>query len=125
MPNGGKPVLEDPRVRGLPLSEDGDQIWFFYHPIALRFGSGCPGDTAPARGECQFKAGRFTEAALEFRKALQGEYRRLAPLRLGDISLRTGRSGNRRGLVPHGRALRQLRTNGGGAAVRAGRQLPG
>jgi tetratricopeptide (TPR) repeat protein len=89
-PNGGKPVLEIREVRGLPLSEDGDQIWFFYHPIALRFGSGCPGDTAPARGECQFKAGRFTEAALEFRKALQGENRRLASLRLGDISLRTG-----------------------------------
>jgi len=89
-PNGGKPVLEIREVRGLPLSEDGDQIWFFYHPIALRFGSGCPGDTAPARGECQFKAGRFTEAALEFRKALQGENRRLAALRLGDISLRTG-----------------------------------
>ena len=88
--NGGKPVLEIREVRGLPLSEDGDQIWFFYHPIALRFGSGCPGDTAPARGECQFKAGRFTEAALEFRKALQGEFRRLAALRLGDISLRTG-----------------------------------
>jgi tetratricopeptide (TPR) repeat protein len=89
-PNGGKPVLEIREVRGLPLSEDGDQIWFFYHPIALRFGSGCPGDTAPARGECHFKAGRFTEAALEFRKALQGEDRRLAALRLGDISLRTG-----------------------------------
>jgi tetratricopeptide (TPR) repeat protein len=88
--NAGKPVLEIREVRGLPLSEEGDQIWFFYHPIALRFGSGCPGDTAPARGECQFKAGRFTEAALEFRKALQGENRRLASLRLGDISLRTG-----------------------------------
>jgi len=89
-PSGGKPVLEIREMRGLPLSEDGDQIWFFYHPIALRFGSACPGDTPPARGECQFKAGRFTEAALEFRKALQGEYRRLAALRLGDISLRTG-----------------------------------
>jgi len=89
-PNGGKPVLEIREVRGLPLNEDGDQIWFFYHPIALRFGSGCPGDTAAARGECQFKAGRFTEAALDFRKSLQGETRRLAALRLGDISLRTG-----------------------------------
>jgi tetratricopeptide (TPR) repeat protein len=89
-PNGGKPVLEIREVRGLPLSEDGDQIWFFYHPIALHYGSACPGDTAPARGECHFKAGRFTEAALEFRKALQGEYRQLAALRLGDISLRTG-----------------------------------
>ena len=88
--NAGKPVLEIREVRGLPLSENGDQIWFFYHPIALRFGSGCPGDTAPARGECHFKAGRFTEAALEFRKALQGEHRRLAALRIGDISLRTG-----------------------------------
>jgi tetratricopeptide (TPR) repeat protein len=88
--NDGKPVLEIREVRGLPLSEDGDQIWFFYHPIALRFGSGCPGDTAPARGECHFKAGRFTEAAIEFRKALPGEFRRLAALRLGDIALRTG-----------------------------------
>jgi tetratricopeptide (TPR) repeat protein len=88
--NSGKPVLEIREVRGLPLNEEADQIWFFYHPIALHFGSGCPGDTAPARGECHFKAGRFTEAALEFRKALQGEYRRLASLRLGDISLRTG-----------------------------------
>jgi tetratricopeptide (TPR) repeat protein len=89
---GGKPILEIHEVRGLPLHESGDQIWFFYHPIALHFGSGCPGDTSPARGECHFKAGRFTEAALEFRKALTGEYRRLASLRLGDISLRTGDS---------------------------------
>lgn len=87
---GGKPVLEVREVRGLPLSEDGDQIWFFYNPIALKFGSGCPGDTAPAKGECHLKAGRFTEAALEFRRALQGEYRRFADLRLGDIALRTG-----------------------------------
>jgi hypothetical protein len=89
-PNNGKPILEIGEVRGLPLREETAQIWFFYHPIALHFGSACPGDTAPARGECNFKAGRFTEAALEFRKALQGEYRRLASLRLGDISLRTG-----------------------------------
>lgn len=89
-PNGGRPVLEIREVRGLPLSEDGDQIWFFYHPIALRLGSGCPGDTPAARGECHFKAGRFSEAAIEFRKALPGEHRRLAELRLGDISLRTG-----------------------------------
>ena len=89
-PNSGRPVLEIREVRGLPLNEEGDQIWFFYHPIALHYGSGCPGDTAPARGECHFKAGRFTEAAIEFRKSLQGESRRLAALRLGDISLRTG-----------------------------------
>jgi tetratricopeptide (TPR) repeat protein len=88
--NNGRPFLEIGEVRGLPLKEEADQIWFFYHPIALHFGSACPGDTTPARGECHFKAGRFTEAALEFRKALQGEYRRLALLRLGDISLRTG-----------------------------------
>jgi hypothetical protein len=87
---GGKPVLEIREVRGLPLTEDGDQIWFFYHPMALKFGSGCPGDTTAARGECHFKVGRFTEAALEFRKALSTEHRRLAALRLGDISLRTG-----------------------------------
>jgi tetratricopeptide (TPR) repeat protein len=86
----GKPYLEVRELRGLPMNEDGDQIWFFYHPIALKFGSACPGDTPPARGECHFKAGRFTEAAIEFRTALQGEYRRLASLRLGDISLRTG-----------------------------------
>jgi len=86
----GKPYLEIRELRGLPMTEEGDQIWFFYHPIALKFGSACPGDTPPARGECHFKAGRFTEAALEFRAALQGEYRRLASLRLGDISLRTG-----------------------------------
>ena len=89
-PSGGRPVLEIREVRGLPMSEEGDQIWFFYHPIALRLGSGCPGDTEAARGECQFKAGRFTEAAVEYRKAIPGEHRRLAELRLGDISLRTG-----------------------------------
>jgi len=88
--NGGRPVLEIREVRGLPLNEDGDQIWFFYHPIALRLGSGCPGDTPASRGECHFKAGRFSEAAVEYRKALPGEQRRLAELRLGDISLRTG-----------------------------------
>jgi hypothetical protein len=87
---GGKATLEVREVRGLPLNEDGDQIWFFYNPIALKFGSGCPGDSPPARGECHLKAGRFTEAALEFRRTLQGEFRRLANLRLGDISLRTG-----------------------------------
>jgi hypothetical protein len=89
-PNGGHPVLEIRQVRGLPMNEDGDQIWFFYHPIALRLGSGCPGDTPAAKAECHFTAGRFTEAALEFRKCLQGENRRLAQLRLGDIALRTG-----------------------------------
>lgn len=89
-PGNGKPYLEVRELRGLPMTEEGDQIWFFYHPIALKFGSACPGDTPAARGECHFKAGRFTEAALEYRKALQGEYRRLAALRLGDISLRTG-----------------------------------
>jgi tetratricopeptide (TPR) repeat protein len=89
-PNGGKPVLEIREVRGLPMSEDGDQIWFFYHPIALRLGSACPGDTPAAKAECHFNAGRFTEAALEFRKCLQNENRRLAQLRLGDIALRTG-----------------------------------
>lgn len=88
--NAGRPVLEIRELRGLPLSEEGDQIWFFYHPIALRFGSGCPGDTPSARGECHFKAGRFSEAAVEYRKALPGEHRRLAELRLGDIALRTG-----------------------------------
>jgi hypothetical protein len=88
-PNGGRPVLEIREVRGLPMSEEIDQIWFFYHPIALKFGSACPGDTPAARGECHFKVGRFTEAALEFRKALSTEHRRLAALRLGDISLRT------------------------------------
>jgi len=89
-PNNGRPVLEIHEVRGLPQAEDIDRIWFFYHPLALRFGSGCPGDTPAARGECQFKAGRFRDAALEFRKALQTENRQLAALRLGDISLRTG-----------------------------------
>lgn len=89
-PNAGRPVLEIREVRGLPFSEEGDQIWFFYHPIALRLGSGCPGDTPASRGECHFKAGRFSEAAIEYRKALPGEHRRLAELRLGDISLRTG-----------------------------------
>lgn len=88
--NGGRPVLEIREVRGLPMNEDGDQIWFFYHPIALRLGSGCPGDTPASRAECHFKAGRFSEAAVEYRKALPGEHRRLAELRLGDISLRTG-----------------------------------
>jgi len=89
-PNEGRPVLEIREVRGLPMSEDGDQIWVFYHPIALRLGSGCPGDTPAAKAECHFNAGRFTEAALEFRKCLQGDNRRLAQLRLGDIALRTG-----------------------------------
>jgi hypothetical protein len=89
-PNGGRTTLEIRELRGLPLNEDGDQIWFFYHPIALHFGSACPGDTHPAQGECHFKAGRFSEAAIEYRKALPGEYRHLAELRLGDISLRTG-----------------------------------
>jgi tetratricopeptide (TPR) repeat protein len=88
--SGARPVLEIREVRGLPLREPIDQIWFFYHPIALKLGSGCPGDTPVARGECHFKVGRFTEAALELRKALSGEQRRVAALRLGDIALRTG-----------------------------------
>jgi tetratricopeptide (TPR) repeat protein len=88
--SAGKAVLEIRELRGLPVNESGNQIWFFYHPIALHLGSGCPGDTPVARGECFFKAGHFTDAALEFRKALSGENRRFADLRLGDISLRTG-----------------------------------
>jgi hypothetical protein len=89
-PGGGKPVLEIREVRGLPTDQDSDQLWFFYHPISLRLGRGCPGDTPAAKGECLFTAGRFTEAALQFRKALHGENLRFAQLRLGDIALRTG-----------------------------------
>jgi tetratricopeptide (TPR) repeat protein len=85
----GKTVLEIHELRGLPWREEGDQIWFFYNPIGLKFGNACPGDTPASRGECHFKAGRMTEAALEFRKGINTESRKLSALRLGDIALRS------------------------------------
>jgi tetratricopeptide (TPR) repeat protein len=85
----GKTVLEIHELRGLPWREEGDQIWFFYNPIGLKLGNACPGDTPASRGECHFKAGRMTEAALEFRKGINTESRKMSALRLGDIALRS------------------------------------
>ena len=86
----GKAVLEIHELRGLPWRDESDQMWFFYNPIGLKLGNACPGDTPAARGECHFKAGRITEAALEFRKGLSTEHRKMCALRLGDVAIRSG-----------------------------------
>ena len=83
----GKLFLEIYELRGVPWRGEENRIRVFYSPAALRFGNGCPGDTPAARGECAYQAGQSTVAAVEFRRALDGDGRRVAAIRLGDMAL--------------------------------------
>jgi hypothetical protein len=83
----GKLFLEIYEVRGVPWRGEENRIQVFYSPIAFRLGDGCPGDTPVARGECAYQDGQYTVAAVEFRRALTGDGRRVAAIRLGDIAL--------------------------------------
>ena len=83
----GKLFLEIYEVRGVPWRGEENRIQVFYSPIAFRLGDGCPGDTPVGRGECAYQAGQYTVAAVEFRRALSGDGRRVAAIRLGDLAL--------------------------------------
>lgn len=83
----GKLFLEIYEVRGVPWRGEENRVQLFYNPVTLRFGDACPGETPVSRGECAYQAGRFTVAAVEFRRALNGDGRRVAAMRLGDLAL--------------------------------------
>ena len=83
----GKLFLEIYELRGVPWRGEENRIQVFYSPIAFRVGDGCPGDTPVSRGECAYRAGQYTVAAVEFRRALAGDGRRVAAIRLGDMAL--------------------------------------
>jgi hypothetical protein len=83
----GKLFLEIYELRGIPWRGDEGRIDVFYSPIVFRFGDGCPGDTPLARGECAYRVGQYTVAAVEFRRALVGDGRKVASMRLGDLAL--------------------------------------
>ncbi len=84
----GNLFLEIYELRGVPWRGDENRIDVFYSPLDFHFGDGCPGNTPVARGECAYRAGQYTVAAVEFRRALAAEGRRVAAVRLGDIALR-------------------------------------
>jgi hypothetical protein len=83
----GKLFLEIYELRGVPWRGEESRVQVFYSPLAFRFGDGCPGDTPVARGECAYRVGQYTVAAVEFRRALGGDGRRVAAIRLGDMAL--------------------------------------
>ena len=83
----GNLFLEIYELRGVPWRGDENRIDVFYSPVDFHFGDGCPGNIPVARGECAYRAGQYTVAAVEFRRALAAEGRRLAAMRLGDIAL--------------------------------------
>jgi hypothetical protein len=83
----GQVALEIYQLRGVPWRLPREQLLMFYDPFALHMGSGCPGTTPIARGECALRDRRFDVAAVEFRRAFVGEGRRMAALRLGDLAL--------------------------------------
>jgi hypothetical protein len=84
----GNLFLEIYELRGVPWRGDENRIDVFYSPIYFHFGDGCPGNTPIARGECAYRAGQYTVAAVEFRRSLAAEGRRVAAIRLGDMALR-------------------------------------
>jgi hypothetical protein len=83
----GQMALEIYQLRGVPWREPREQLLMFYDPFSLHVGKGCPGTTSVARGECALRDRRFDVAAVEFRRGLEGENRRMAALRLGDLAL--------------------------------------
>jgi len=88
MIENGKVFLEIYELRGVPWRGDENRIDIFYNPLDFRLGDGCPGNTPVARGECAYRAGQYTSAAVEFRRALALDGRRVAAIRLGDMALR-------------------------------------
>ena len=88
MTEKGGLFLEIYELRGVPWRGDENRIDVFYNPLDFRLGDGCPGNTPVGRGECAYRAGKYTVAAVEFRRALDLEGRRLAAIRLGDMALR-------------------------------------
>jgi hypothetical protein len=83
----GKTFLEIYELRGVPWKGEENRINIFYGPIAFKVDDACPGGSPLSRGECAFQAGRYATAAVEFRRALTSDGKRVAAIRLGDLSL--------------------------------------
>ena len=83
----GKSYLEIYELRGVPWRGEDQRINIFYGPIAFKVDDACPGSSPLSRGECAFQAGRYPTAAVEFRRALTGDGKRMAAIRLGDIAI--------------------------------------
>jgi hypothetical protein len=93
----GQAILEIYELRGLPWRDESQQLMFFYDPVALHLGGSCPGATPLVRGECALHEGELAVAAVEFRRALNGDGRRMAAVRLGDLALRQQEPGTAAG----------------------------
>ncbi len=83
----GQVVLEIYELRGVPWRAPNEQLLPFYDPYALHMGGSCPGTTAISRGECALRDRLYAVAAVEFRRALDGDGKRMAALRLGDLAV--------------------------------------
>jgi len=84
-------VLRVDDLLGPPLRKDDSRMpLLFYPPEQLGLGSKCPSNTDAGQGECHLRARRMKSAAKSFRKALKGEHRVFASLRLGDLAMEIG-----------------------------------
>jgi hypothetical protein len=83
----GRTYLEIYELRGIPWKGEEHRLDVFYGPIAFKVEDACPGASPLSRGECALQAGKYATAAVEFRRALVGDGKRVAALRLGDLSL--------------------------------------
>jgi hypothetical protein len=83
----GRTYLEIYELRGVPWKGEENRINIFYGPIAFKVDDACPGSSPLSRGECAFQAGQYATAAVEFRRALTSDGKRVAAIRLGDLSI--------------------------------------
>jgi hypothetical protein len=83
----GRTYLEIYELRGVPWKGEDQRVNIFYGPIAFKVDDGCPGSSPLSRGECAFQAGRYATAAVEFRRALTSDGKRVASIRLGDLAV--------------------------------------
>lgn len=83
----GRSFLEIYELRGVPWEGEENHVNVFYGPIAFKVDDKCPGSSPLSRGECAFQAGKYAIAAVELRRALSGDGKSVAALRLGDLSL--------------------------------------
>ncbi len=79
--------LEIHELRGVPWEGEENRVKVFYGPLAFKADDECPGSSFLSRGECAFQDGRYPAAAVEFRRALGGDGKSVAALRLGDIAI--------------------------------------
>ncbi len=84
----GKTFLDIYELRGVPWRDGPDgPPRVIYDPPRAGLGGACPGTTVAGQAECAFAAGKWIEAAEQFRKALETPERQAAAVRLGDLAL--------------------------------------